>query len=443
MINLLKKYSSRFYFSIASITILSVAVLVFIYFWGNGLFYSKLPVKKIYYADNISPTHKLLIDKFNKLHEGRIEVVPIDLPFEKFSTNERKELLIRYLRNKSERIDLFSVDQIWVPRFAKWTESLDKYFLQNQKDLLLDQAVKTCYYKNDLVAVPLYYDIGLLYYNDELLQTLPNYESIKKELRNYITWEQFVEIGKQLKKMGKAVYLFPGDDYEGLMCSFVELLASQNAHLFEGDSVRLKNPHAEKALQLLVDLVHESKLSPEEVADYRESECYKKFSLEDVFFLRGWTGFHVWYYTYIKHEDVSSKFLPAALPHFKNGKPASIIGGWNLMLSKYSTKKSEAVEFIKFLISEEAQEVMYEKGGYIPINKDVFVNASFLKRNPEITFYEKLMKTGANRPFLDKYTRCSDIIAHYLNLAIEGKMGVRNALATAEQVINSGEFFIK
>ena len=113
------------------------------------------------------------------------------------------------------------------------------------------------------------------------------------------------------------------------------------------------------------------------------------------------------------------------------------------MLSKYSTKKSEAVEFIKFLISEEAQEVMYEMGGYIPINKDVFINAPFLKKHPEITFYENLMKTGANRPFLDKYTRCSDIIAHYLNLAIEGKMGVRKALTTAEQVINSGEFFIK
>jgi multiple sugar transport system substrate-binding protein len=31
-------------------------------------------------------------------------------PFQKFSTNERKELLTRSLRSKSDRIDIFSVD---------------------------------------------------------------------------------------------------------------------------------------------------------------------------------------------------------------------------------------------------------------------------------------------------------------------------------------------
>lgn len=442
MKGLLKKYSAKFYFSIASITVLTVFVLAFIYFWGSELFQTNLPVTKIHYADNISPTHKLLIDNFNKLNKGKIEVVPIDLPFEKFSTNERKELLIRYLRNKSDRIDIFSVDQIWVPRFAKWTESLEKYFIE-KKEQIIDQALMTCYFKNDLVAIPLYYDIGLLYYNDSVLSKHPDYISIKKEIQNFITWERFVEIGNKLKSMGKPVYLFPADDYEGLMCSYVESLESQNAKLFEGDSVKLNTREAEKSLQLLVDLVNEYKLTPMDVTDFRETECYKKFVLEDGLFLWGWTGFHVWYYNNIKKEDVSSKYLTAPLPHFKDGKPASIIGGWNLMLSKFSTKKNEAIEFIKYLTSEEAQQIMYEKGGYLPINKNVYADSAFLKKYPEIYFYQDIMKTGANRPFLDKYTRCSDIIAHYLNLAIQSKISVREALATAEKVINSGEFFIK
>jgi multiple sugar transport system substrate-binding protein len=32
---------------------------------------------------------------FNSRNKGRIEVVPVNLPFEKFTTNERKELLAR------------------------------------------------------------------------------------------------------------------------------------------------------------------------------------------------------------------------------------------------------------------------------------------------------------------------------------------------------------
>lgn len=443
MIEQLKKLSNPFYYPIAAIGIFVLVLLLFMYFKEDGLFEQHNLVTKIYYADNISQTHQLLIDRFNKLNKGKIEVVPINLPFEKFSTNERKELLIRYLRSKSDRIDIFSVDQIWVPRFAKWTEPIEKYFSENEKKILIDQALKTCYNKNDLVAIPLYYDIGLLYYNDFVLRKSPNYKSIKKELSNFITWERFVEIGKELKSLGVPVYLYPGDDYEGLMCSFIELLGSENEDLIVSDSIRLSTPGAEKSLQLLVDLINDSELTSKEVLNFRESECYKKFIRENGLFLRGWSGFHFWYKDIIGPENIFSKYLVAPLPHFKNGKPTSIIGGWNLMVSKYSTKKNEAIKFIKFLVSEESQQTMFENGGYLPINKSVYNNPEFLKKHPDLNFYETVMATGYNRPFLDKYTRCSDVIAHYLNLAMRKQISVKQALSTAERVINSGEFFMK
>ncbi len=443
MFKKIEQFARTFYFSIAAITLLVVLTLAFVFFLGDGSFSSKPAVKKIYYADNISRTHQLLIDRFNKIHEGKIEVVPINLPFEKFSTNERKELLIRYLRSKSDRIDIFSVDQIWVPRFAKWTEPLDKYFPPAFQSTLIEQAMRTCYNKKDLVALPLYYDLGLLYYNDEVLRKSPNYMSIKKELANFITWERFIEISRQLKKLGSPVYLFPGDDYEGLMCSFIELLGSMNKQLIVNDTVRLNTPAAEKSLQLLVDLVNDSQISPKEVLNSRDPECYKKFVRDDGLFLRGWTGFHFWYRDIIGPENVDSKYQIAPMPHFKDGKPASIIGGWNLMISKYSTKKNEAIEFIKFLVSEQSQKTMYENGGYMPINKKVYNDGTFLTEHPEINFYERVMATGFNRPFMDKYTRCSDVIAFYLNQAMRKQISVKEALMTAEKVINSGEFFLK
>ncbi|MCK5075711.1 MAG: hypothetical protein KAR38_05015, partial [Calditrichia bacterium] len=71
---------------------------------------------KVYFVDNISDAHVVLIDKFNREYEGEIEIVPVNLPFAKFSTNERKELLARSLRSKNDGIDIFAVDLIWVPR---------------------------------------------------------------------------------------------------------------------------------------------------------------------------------------------------------------------------------------------------------------------------------------------------------------------------------------
>lgn len=90
---------------------------------------------RIYFADNISIAHEALIKRFNETYRGEIEVIPVNLPFSKFSTNERKELLARSLRSKSDLIDVFAVDLIWVPRFAKWCEPLDIHIgIQGQQD---------------------------------------------------------------------------------------------------------------------------------------------------------------------------------------------------------------------------------------------------------------------------------------------------------------------
>jgi len=442
MIEQIKNYIKTIYFYVALITILALTVLAFMYYWGNGLFQPIQVAEKIYYADNISPTHKLLIDKFNKIHAGKIEVVPIDLPFDKFSTNERKELLIRYLRSKSDKIDIFSVDQIWVPRFAKWTEPLNRYFMASERELIINQALKSCYYNGDLVAVPLYFDISLLYYNNDQLKKLPNYSTIKNELENFITWEKFFDISKELNKYGKPVYLFPADNYEGLMCSFIELMESQNAKIFVGDSINLKTKEAEKSLQLLVDLVS-SGITPQVVTEYRETECYNKFVKEDGFFLRGWTGLSVWYKQNYNDEDVSSKYFVAPIPHFKDAKPTSITGGWNLMLAKNSKNKSASVEFIKFLLSEQSQKILFEKGGYLPVNKKIYKDSSFIQLHPLFNEYKKIIETAAFRPFHDKYTRGSDVIAYFLKEAINKNISVKDALSNAQRVINSGEIFIR
>ena len=92
---------------------------------------------KLYFADNITAGHQIIIDKFNRIHQDKIQVIPVNLPFSKFSTNERKELLARTLRSRSERLDIFAVDVIWNHRFAKWAEPLDDYFPDNFRDELI------------------------------------------------------------------------------------------------------------------------------------------------------------------------------------------------------------------------------------------------------------------------------------------------------------------
>ena len=95
-------------------TILVTVFILFTFIFSPNQFNSEQPSKQktIYFVDHISSAHQKVIDLFNEKNKGSIKVETINLSFEKFSTNERKELLARYLRSKNNRIDIFSVDQI-------------------------------------------------------------------------------------------------------------------------------------------------------------------------------------------------------------------------------------------------------------------------------------------------------------------------------------------
>jgi multiple sugar transport system substrate-binding protein len=390
-------------------------------------------VKKIYYVDNISSAHQKVINRFNEKYKGQIEVVVINLPFEKFSTNERKELLARYLRSKSGRIDVFAVDQIWVPRFAKWGIPMEKHIQPHQRDNLISYAMESCFFNDSLIAIPLYLDIGVMFYRNDLFAGFPEAERLKEKINASLSWQEFLDLQKKLKH--KDHYLFPADDYEGLICTFVEMLASRKAGLVTKNELKFNTPEGKEVLQLLVDMVQKYGTTPPEVLRYKENQCYDHYLDHKSAFLRGWPGF----LNEKKREDYS--IVPT--PHFAEGSPKSVFGGWNLMISRFTTRVPEAVKFVNFMISREAQQILVEEGGLLPVNEELYYDEVFLESNPDLVLYHKLMKQGVHRPSMEDYTNISDILSHNIHLAIAGKMSAGEALADAAAKINSGSLLLK
>lgn len=430
----------KVFYIIISTTLVTVFILFTFVFSPNSVNNGSGKVKTIYFADNISKAHQKIIDLFNKKYEGQIKVETINLPFEKFSTNERKELLARYLRSKSNRIDLFSVDIIWVPRFAKWSLTLDSMIDSVKLKNLLPYAIKSCYYNNKLYAVPLYIDIALMYYRDDLLKRLPDYKEYSKELSSSITWERFFDLQKKLKVQGDKFYVFQADDYEGLLCSFTELMSNLNSRIIEknGSSMLDKNNTA-KAIQFLYDLIYSKKISPEEVVRLRENESYKYFVNNDCFAVRGWPNFLSEDNFYLT-EDLRTKIKRAPLPHLNGSKPASVFGGWNLMVSKYSEKIPEVMKFLEFIISNEAQKILYKEGNYLPVVKTLYEDSEFIRDYPELNFYNNLFASGVYRPFLEEYTNISDILSAQINKALRKELTIDEAVKEAAKKINEKTF---
>ena len=437
------KYEKLFYIGLSSFLILVLIFISFILSPLSSKHSTSSLEKKIYFADNISSAHKKVIEKFNEKYEGQIKVVAINLPFEKFSTNERKELLARYLRSKSERIDVFSVDQIWVPRFAKWVIPLDKTLNNEQKKSLLKYAMESCIYNDTIVAIPLYIDLSVLFYNKEYLKHLPDYVIIKKKLDNSITWQDFLSLNEQLKNSGRPFFIFQADDFEGLICNYCELLKNYNKSIIKDDSLFVVTPEAKKSLQLLVDLVNKYKASPKEVIQFKENDSYYYFMEHKGIFLRGWSSFLNLHKSLYNNTDAYENLGIAPTPHFKGAKKSSVFGGWNLMISKFSQNIPEAITFVKFLVSNEAQKILYEEGGYLPINTKIYADTEYVNRFPNLKFYQKLLGQGFHRPFLKNYTNISDVLSYYLHLAIKQGLSVDEALTRATEKANSQTILIK
>jgi multiple sugar transport system substrate-binding protein len=400
-------------------------------------------VQKVYFADHISPAHQAVIDAFNKKFTGRIEVIAVNLPFTKFTTNERKELLARSLRSKSDRLDVFSVDYIWTTRFAKWSEPLDDHFSEKDKANILSPTLQSCLSENKLVAMPLYIDVGMMYYRKDLLAKLPDAKQIEESLQNSITWEELIALQKRLGMKDQPFYIFQGNDYEGLNCNYFEILASLDENYFRGNNINLNTPTARRALQMLVDVIYKDKISPPVVTQFDENKSYEYWLNSNAMFVRGWSNF-IENYRMLYNDTSKFEYVGrASLPHFAGHKVTSVYGGWNLMVSKFSTKKEAAIEFIRFLQTTEAKKILFELGDYIPVNRDVYADSVYLKKYPKLIFYRKLIEHGFHRPFLVDYTKIADIVSHHVHLALKKEMTVDEALAKASSMINSNEVLLK
>jgi multiple sugar transport system substrate-binding protein len=388
---------------------------------------SEKKITEIYFADRITAAHQILIDQYNRENEGKVKVVPIDFPNYDFNSNERKELLARSLKGRGDGIDLFAVDLIWVQRFAKWCEPLDKYFPRNERVKLLEKALESCFYEGELVALPLNRVQGVMYYREDLINNLPNGNKIISKLENKITWEEFIKIGREIKQT-YPFYIYAGADFEGLICSFVELLLSLEPNYFDKHGFDFNTSEAEESLKLLVDLVHKYNLSPKVVTELTDIPSYEYFIENDGLFLRGWISYDKDFVDSPFNVEKENNLKKASIPHFSGGKKTSVFGGWNLMMSKFSDKKDEVVDFIKFLLSESSQELFYRESGYYPIIKRFYENGKYKNMYPEIDELIELHKSGVHRSAHSEYTRYSEIMSRYIEHAIKNELGVKEAL---------------
>jgi multiple sugar transport system substrate-binding protein len=232
-------------------------------------------------------------------------------------------------------------------------------------------------------------------------------------------------------------YGFTAKAYEGLICNYFELLAGQSSVPFDKNSLHVDDAAAKRALSMMVEFVGSSGISPKNVIEFDENRNYDYMLEHDGVFWRGWPNFLEHYRTFYSDTAKINNIGRAALPHFQGMPPRSVFGGWNLMVSRYSSSKPQAIEFVKYFQREESQKLMFEVGGYLPTAKSIYADSIYMKKHPDLSYYKSLVDRGFHRPALVDYTRLSDIMSRYLHRAIKGELSVEEALREATLMISS------
>jgi multiple sugar transport system substrate-binding protein len=355
-------------------------------------------------------------------------------------TDQREQALVLSLESKQRDPDLFLMDVVWINQFAAsgWLAQLDNFIKSDSIQLneFFPAVVNSVdRYGGKLFALPVFLDVGLLYYRKDLLNKY-GYSSPPETWDELLKQSQKVQEGERKNDPNFYGFVWQGAQYEGLICDFLEFTASNNGGIMQNGKININSKQNIKALLFMKELIQKYKISPPDTyTDMKEEDVRRSFQNGDALFERNWT--YAWKLHQSSDSEVKGKIGVAILPHFDNCKSVSALGGWHIGISRYSDEKEKAAKFIQFVSSYEIQKDLLLKVGWNPGRKDVYNDKEVLRKLPQLKEMENAFNNSVARPTLPYYNQVSDIIQRYINNCIAGKLSPQSALSNIQEEINN------
>ncbi len=387
---------------------------------------AKLGEKTITWAVGKDPTgrHQALIEEFQRLHPG-VKVKLLEMPE---SSTAQHDAYVTYLAAGDKSIDVYSIDIIWPAEFARagWLLPLDDALAQPEREDFLPGPLAGCTYRDTLWAMPWFTDAGMLYYRSDLLK--------KNRLKVPDTWEELLKQASFLsKKYDIAGYVWQGQQYEGLVCNFLEVLWSCGGELFDDNGQPLlASREALKAAGIVKEMFN-IKASTLGVLTYKEEESRQLFTSGQAVFMRNWPYAWALSQDTAKGSAVAGKVGMAPLPACRGEVSSSCLGGWNLAVSRFSRNPGLAKELVLFLTSYDSQKDFALKGGRLPTRKSVYHDPEVLKLNPHYKDFYNSFVTARPRPVRPDYPKISDILQIGLHRIFTGQVPEDEGLLSLQE----------
>src|SRR5215210_7542680 len=396
---------------------------------GMALGLSAPVIGMIISAQTRSAMAEAAIRKFNEATGAAAEYVPGEQ-----SATDRLAIYNQQLGAQSPDNEVYQIDIIWPGIVAAHAVDLNQS-LSELATLHFPALVENNTVNGSLVGMPWFTDAGLLYYRSDLLEKY-GFENPPE------TWAELEEQAKAIQEGESAGnpsfrgFVWQGNAYEGLTCDALEWqYSSGGGRIIEPDgTVTVNNPQAIASFERARNWV--GNISPEDVTTYNEPSSLNAFAPGNAAFMRNWP--YAYSVTQAPDSPLVGKVGVAQLPmgEGEGATHAATLGGWQLMVSKYSPNQEDAIEFVKYMCSPELEKSFTIERSHSPTIASVYADPEVVETQEFLASLKPIFEGGAvARPSTvtaDLYNSASIAYHTRINQVLTGQTDAAAAAAEIE-----------
>lgn len=368
--------------------------------------------------DKIQP----IVDAWNADHPDE-QVTIHDLGNE---SGDQRNTLVQSLEAGNAEYDVMALDVIWTGYFAAqgWLVPLEGDFAVDTSGLL-QPTVDSATYNDTLYALPQNTNGQLLFRNTDLApEPVNNFEDVRSAC--------------EALQDDQNCLITQLSQYEGITVNAAGFMEGWGGSVLNDDqSPNVDSAESKEGLQALVDAVEDETISPES-QEATEAETEQAF-------LRGDTAFAInWPYMFDSALDAdgskgsNAKNVEVQPLVGKDGVGVSTLGGYNNGININSEHKATALDFIKFIISEESQMSFAEKA-FPPVLASIYDDAALAEELPYLPALKESLENAVPRPVSPFYDAISKAIQDNAYAALYSGKSVDDATADMKSAIESAQ----
>ena len=325
--------------------------------------------------------------------------------------------------------DVFVLDIVWMPEFIKndYIRPLNESWQSGDYGDFVPNVLDTCrdLYggKKGMWGLPLNSDAGLLFYRSGLAEPTSwddYYGSRAKATLARARTDPAIPDTQALQAAGAGQFV----NEEILTVSAVEAIWAAGGQVVNKDGKLVLNEdssavvfdnNAREGLKKLAATYEDRELTLPDAADANEDAAVTAFRDGKTLFMRNWP---------VAYDKLRTASGDAGIPFEVAPLPgASVLGGQNLAISKWTDKPRAAQAFIEYLTNPASQLILFEIGGFAPTRDTAYASISPASR-PYAQDLRSAVERARRRPVTPKY----------IDFSAEFRQGVLRALR------NGGEF---